>query len=688
MSNRTKILVPKGIRFISNWKDYQEKYLYRFPHILDKQIPGCGYTEWCIRSKGLNVILCSPRRILLQNKTDQHPGEVFYARNNLEVSLGVDKDLNAKPVPPKEDSVPSTTISQLQNQYITLKNDIEDWWMKCITTGMSCKILVTYDSYYLVKDILEKKGIFDSFQTVVDEFQSIFTDAVFKSDTELKFIDALKGVQRVVYVSATPMMSKYLQMIPEFSMLPAYELDWKTDEPNRVSKPDLDIRRTRSITESIKPIIEKYKSGNFPYKLIEEDDGKIRKIQSKEMVIYVNSVKNIISIIKHGKLLPEETNILCADTLENRNKIKDKLGKDWNIGRILTKKDIQGGQQQKMFTLCTRTVYLGADFYSDNAKSYILSDSNIDCLAVDISLDLPQILGRQRLENNPWKNSATFFYMLPSKSTIENAEKLKEKISDKLNVTNDLLVSYTSTPTKSKNSLGKAYEKLSRAFNYKDDYVSVNRKEEINSYGQKITKFVPIKNNLVHISDERAYEIQRLDYKDRFSVFNSSMSSLGNSLDEIKDVEKFVSDINNMASLQDKLKFVCESSLDNNLILNILDNYFYGSSLLHYYRNVGPDLLKKCSYNITRLKSDMLTGNASMEDIKNLIISTFKVGEKYSLIKTKELLDDIYKNCGYTKVARALDIESYLEVKQSSYYIKNKDKTRKKIKCYIILRTK
>ena len=63
-----------------------------------------------------------------------------------------------------------------------------------------------------------------------------------------------------------------------------------------------------------------------------------------------------------------------------------------------------------MFTLCTRTVYLGADFYSTNAKSYIFSDANIDSLSVDITIDLPQILGRQRLETNPWKNRADLYY--------------------------------------------------------------------------------------------------------------------------------------------------------------------------------------------------------------------------------------------------------------------------------------
>ena len=63
-----------------------------------------------------------------------------------------------------------------------------------------------------------------------------------------------------------------------------------------------------------------------------------------------------------------------------------------------------------MFTLCTRTVYLGADFYSTNARTFIFSDANVDSLTVDITLDLPQILGRQRLDENPWKNRADLYY--------------------------------------------------------------------------------------------------------------------------------------------------------------------------------------------------------------------------------------------------------------------------------------
>ena len=66
-----KINVPKGIRYISEWKDYSLSD-FNFPHILNKRIPGCGFTEYCITSN-LNVILCSPRiRLPLYQLLERH----------------------------------------------------------------------------------------------------------------------------------------------------------------------------------------------------------------------------------------------------------------------------------------------------------------------------------------------------------------------------------------------------------------------------------------------------------------------------------------------------------------------------------------------------------------------------------------------------------------------------------------
>ena len=57
----------------------------------------------------------------------------------------------------------------------------------------------------------------------------------------------MQGIQKVCYVSATPMMIKYLEMLEEFKNLPYYELDWEALEPGRVSRPTLYVKNLVSV---------------------------------------------------------------------------------------------------------------------------------------------------------------------------------------------------------------------------------------------------------------------------------------------------------------------------------------------------------------------------------------------------------------------------------------------------------
>ena len=96
-----KIIVPKGIRYITEkdkdtgeiiWKDYRLED-YDFQHILNKKLTGCGYTEYCLKNSQY-LILTSPRKFLLENKEEQHKGEVYYVKNELETSIDYELDLS------------------------------------------------------------------------------------------------------------------------------------------------------------------------------------------------------------------------------------------------------------------------------------------------------------------------------------------------------------------------------------------------------------------------------------------------------------------------------------------------------------------------------------------------------------------------------------------------------------------
>ena len=660
---KKKIIVPSGIRFISDWSEFN---FNNFPSkcMINKQLPGCGFTEYCIRSNE-NVILCSPRKMLLKNKKDQHEFDVYLVVNEMDKESNIDKDLS------KSDKTLSLSDNNTKLGNIILDNseiykrlygEIEEYCMSRSINGLPCKILVTYDSYRIVKDILEKLGWFDRFYTIVDEFQSILHDARFKSDTELKFLEYLRQSLTAYFVSATPMMDEYLEMLDEFRDLPYYELDWYTEDPGRIIKPDLDVFVMRTVGEKVSEIIQKYLSGDFEEIVVMRNGSPIR-IVSDEAVFYVNSVNHITSIIKKNNLTSDQCNILCSDTPDNLKKIQRRLGKSFRIGEVPLE-----GVKPKMFTFCTRTVYLGADFYSLCARSFIFSDSNIDSLAVDIAEDLPQILGRQRLFENPWKNSAVFYYRSTANYREMKEEDFKKIIDEKKKDTEKLLKVYNSAPSDTKFTLAKNYQKVANSYNYRDDYVAVNKIHT--SDGNVILK--PVINNLVLVNEIRAFRIQQIDYKDRFTVFSTVHNTL--TPDDIvnQEVSSFLKIYTGLTTIYDKLKLLCEYGLSQDSINIVLGQISDSDEIKSYYLSITPSRLRALGYNVTRIKRELNIVTFSQELLEKSMYLEFKVGDRLSLSDIKVKLINIYESINYDRKAKATDLENYFEVKKCTINLPGK----------------
>ena len=652
-----KLEVPSGIRYMSEWEGYR---IHSFPHILNKQIPGCGYTEYCIRNSD-DTILCSPRKILLQNKYEQHPDSTFLVVNTYESEVGTDKDLTKYPRVRRTFGYRKPNLEKIKREakqkedfFKELTYKISLYIKGCRQNNKPVKILVTYDSFRIVKDIIRHQDSLEKFQIVVDEFQSIFTDSKFKSDTEMQFVDNLQGIQRVCYVSATPMIEKYLDMLDDFKNLPYYDLDWEAKDPCRVSKPKIITRNLKSVYMEAGPIIKDYLDGKFEYRYVrdpESDNEKdVKKIESREAVFYVNSVNNITSIIKRAGLTPEQVNILVANTPENVTKIKKNLGAKYKIGTVPLR-----DEPRKMFTFCTRTVYLGADFYSDNARSFIISDANIDTLAVDITLDLPQILGRQRLRENPWKDEAILFFKSITTDNKQAKEIFDKKLAEKERKSLSLLSAYNQVAAENQGDLSEAYQKLAKTFNYKDDFVAVNEKK----IGD--TKILtPVFNNLVKVSEMRAYEIQQVDYSDRFTVFNE-LGKVGG-VDDIEELEKFFKEYKEQGHRQYKLKYLCEycEKVGNLSILQHIEE----KRFCEYINLLGLDVCRSLWYKISDLDKKLSILSFDKERIKEELSNEFEVGQSYTKVDIKEKLSEIYKKLGYKASPKATDLSEYYEMKE------------------------
>ena len=668
-------VVPRGIRFISELgTDFR---FYKFPVkcIINKQLPGCGFTEYCLRGPE-NVILCSPRKMLLKNKKDQHSREVYLVVNELEKEAEVDKDLSK--VDKTRSQVFMEKLDEMVNGkdtvYNRLMNEIKDYLSERKYLGdKPCKILVTYDSYRIVKDILESLGIFQSFYTIIDEFQTILHDSKFKSNTELDFLYHLHQSHSALFVSATPMLEEYLNMLDEFDGLPYINMDWGKEDSTRVLKPSLKVLTMKSVGTKLPEIIDSYKSGNFE-SAIRMVNGYPTRVISDEAVFYVNSVNHITSIIKKCNLQPEEVNILCSDTPENLKRIQKKLGKRFTIGEVPLK-----GVKPKMFTFCTRTVYLGADFYSTCARSFIFSDSNIDSLAVDISEDLPQILGRQRLFENPWKNEAIFYYRSTCDYRKVSQEEFDREIERKKKATSDLLLSYNSTPEKARLTVAERYQTLARTQNYKDDYIAVNEHQS--------GTLIPVLNNLVLVNEIRAFRIQQIDYKDRFTVFSTIYSTL--SPDDIinQEVSRFLEQYQKFGTFKSKLKYLCECSFNDTMTNIILDQIGEHDNIKSYYLALGPQKLRALKYDRYYIEKELGVVTFSQELLESNIYSEFKVGDKITLSDIKSRLEVLYKSINYDATPKAKDLENYFNVKESSARVEI-DGVKKVVKIYNIISRK
>lgn len=694
--------VPKGIRYLGEWKGFS---LPEGPHIIDKQIPGCGFTEYCITNKE-NTILCSPRRILLKNKQEQHPSDVYLIINSDLVNI--DKDLDRTPnngtgnaflnlqqsilakkeeeellaraatvsdsFPGDEESSDKGNFKRFLNYIENLKSDenisdtiytrIRSEFLKYKSEmdkqGKPYKILVTYDSFRIIKEVLRGKdfgGLFETFRVVVDEFQTIFTDSMFKSEIENLFLDNLSDVHSVCYVSATPMMEEYLAFLDHFKNLKYFVLDWKKLDPIRVVKPLIHVRTIKSISGQAREIIQDYLSGNYVSTTRPDETGQYRKIESKEAVFFVNSVKNIAQIIKSNKLSADQVNILVADTPKNKSKLRSILGSRFKIGRVPLK-----GEPRKQFTFCTRTVYLGADFYSDNARSFVLSDANIKTLAVDISLDLPQILGRQRLLSNPWRNEAWFYYRPLTDETKKRLDRddFDRHILTKEDATQTYLQTFKNSQDRSAMNesalLVKISEELIKIGSIDIFYIGTRRDPV---YG----KILDV-NYLALLAEIRAFKMQEVDYQDRFSVFSSIDQSINKCTDE--KVEKEVIDfytkhLKGVRGVETKLRALVNADLSEEALDRItclLDEQ------TRQFLALGLDKLRACNCKLCEMSK--LLGNKLVNLSAELI--NLEVGKKYFKPDLKDLLQSLYDRSGVKKVAKATDIERWYDIK----YIKIK----------------
>ena len=317
---------------------------------------------------------------------------------------------------------------------------------------------------------------------------------------------------------------------------------------------------------------------------------------SKDDIYYTIITDNIVDIIEDYSLSPDQVNILCEDTKDNEAVIKKLnyestgLGRGFEIGRVPLK-----GEPRKLVTLCTKAIYLGADFYSDNIRSIVVFDKYIDSIVVDSSTGLPQIPDRERMFEKPWESRVELYIKYTTPESMVSLEQFQRIREIEMSRT-DKLIASLDISEEAKSYLAVKF-KLDVKSTDLDDCVVVN-----NQKGKRAA----VKKKLIQVAEERVFDIQQIDYKDRFSMFSQvqKLPYIGRRVVDSRSVDEFFLEYQNQKSVMGKIRLMCEFPFETeqdriDIFMQLPVKY------RNYYNTLGPGRLKSLGYDITKIRREL-----------------------------------------------------------------------------------
>ena len=624
--------LPEGLHYLEDYGELESRLFKHGTCILNKAVTGCGATTMFLADP-LPTILCSPRKALMFCKANskRFKDKIYLFRN--------EKD-------PDDASV------------IDLENRMMEYIRECDRQGVSPKILVSYDSFRHVLQRLHEDGSLGRYQIIVDEAQALFTDAAFKGDVSIEFLENLQGkTNRIIYMSATPYLEAYLDMLPQFQSLPYVQLVWRPSslQPTNIVKKDY---YRGSLAATVKRIIDKYRAEGF----FEEKVDKGNYVCAREALFFVNNVRAITGIIKSNGLTPADTTVICAITEKNRKALQQ-IG--FTIGHAP-----QEGEPRTPFTFVTKCSFEGTDFWTQ-AYTYVFSDITVNTMVVDIALDLPQIMGRQRDETNPFKYDATFYFKTDPSFVGKTDAEIQADILKKERVSRKWIANFNAAdPEVQENMAGDKRDQQGR-LNFTKDYVAV-----IDDAEQGVSRVAF--NSLAQCNEIRAWELRKTTY------FNGCLVLRAIQDIAVPDIDYPLTDsflATFTGDFENRMKAYCVFLDQHPEYLPKLESLpQIPISMKEYYRVLGHANIRAESYVEAGIRR-RFERSTRQGELEATIVSAFQPGRFYSNPEVKLILQGIYDHLGLQLTAKASELE-----KQTALPVKKITKTvdGKRVEGYLI----
>ena len=227
-------------------------------------------------------------------------------------------------------------------------------------------------------------------------------------------------------------------------------------------------------------------------------------------------------------------------------------------------------------------------------------------------------------------------------------------------------------------------EKNAKFLENKQKYINpiLHSLEEVN-----ILEYIKKQEELVEVLDNLFLTSSDID-----SYFKTNYPDINFDIPEklSKKVRKILQGFENQQFFNNKMRYLYSLNMDEEVAKQVLDN-IYDTSYAKYYWTISAGRAGSLKYQKGNLEKEYQSiinpeDTSYIEnEVKQKILSTFSIGNRYLKSDIKETLRKIYEDLGYDKTPKASDLEEYFELR--SCQIKNKE-TGKKDHGFEILKKK
>lgn len=482
------------------------------------------------------------------------------------------------------------------------------------TSGIK-KIMCTYDKLPKLEEYLNPS----EYRLLVDEYHILLKAYSYRRAAIDGVLNSFKSYRSYCFMSATPIS-------PEFKpkALEGIEdviADWDDVEVLKVN-----LQRTNKPYLKAANIIDAYKNDGYVT---------VGELKSYEAFFFINSVTDIAAILQYCNLSRDEVKIVCADTESNRKKL---AGYDISNSR----------SENKRFTFITSKSFEGADYFSDSAICYVVSNSSNSNTLLDISTDIYQIAGRIRTATNPFRDMIVHIFNTTGKRDI------------------DLEISYT-------DMVQRTYEDLEGA---KEIIELVNKSDKARKSAEKfLNKEYVMKdedgsyyiNDMLIKLDLFTFKLEQSIYKNGISIMKhySENGIIANS-PEYEKLDGTISNKSKKMSFKEAFLKYVELKNQPFTLSSEAENLIKVQPLIKdAYNLLGADRVKSLKYikkdiqaAIVNLDADKSKENKAAMILKDRVTVGFNATPS---IQTA--IAEAYSTVGLDRTVKASEIEKYFDCK-------------------------